>query len=724
MTSIKRSSEPLGIEENEAKKVKVEEENPQRRPEEPNPRAKGIQEEDVGISQYISRSNNGFKGILKQRYYDFLVNEIDADGNVVNLTDEGVQNRLTRRKERRALEQKFKSEDNTAEKTEEKPLELKEDTPKPTFQLKPEHRIALLELFGEQDLSKVEDLLTSGNNMETSRSFDDKAQRTKIHQLLREAFEGKLETLTTDSNTFKIALTTRRSRQNKNLPKKTSRDKDDLSEGDFGLGPVKNFLTLTLYKENRETMEAASILCKYLRIPSKWVSYAGTKDRRGVTVQRLSIERMRVSRVNNLNKVLKGIKIGSFGYSDVRLGLGDLQGNEFVITIKDVEHYDKTRSLEEVLQESFESLENNGFINYFGMQRFGTFSISTHDVGIKLLLGDWKGAVELLLSEQELVTPDSIEARKIWSETRDPSQTLAKMPRRCSAEYLILEALTKNQLKQGGDYNDNVYFQAIMKIPRNLRIMYGHAYQSYVWNCVASKRIELFGLSIVEGDLILDNSENVPKPAEEMDGEAFEEDVKESKFIRARPITLEEIASKAYSIFDVVLPTPGFDVVYPSNPQLRQVYEQVMENDGLEPYKMSRRVREFSLAGSYRKLLGRASNLEYHIRKYDSNEQTLVKTDLDIVKLKQDFQKLKVDELLKDKELLSEKEIEDKIEEIMNSTDFPEFPKIEKGDENGSKTAVIVKMRLGVSAYATMLLRELMKKDTSRRGDVCDVVVE
>lgn len=40
---------------------------------------------DVGISQYCSK-HEGFCGILKQRYSDFLVNEINTDGRTVHLT--------------------------------------------------------------------------------------------------------------------------------------------------------------------------------------------------------------------------------------------------------------------------------------------------------------------------------------------------------------------------------------------------------------------------------------------------------------------------------------------------------------------------------------------------------------------------------------------------------------------------------------------------------------
>jgi tRNA(Glu) U13 pseudouridine synthase TruD len=46
---------------------------------------------------------------------------------------------------------------------------------------------------------------------------------------------------------------------------------------------------------------------------------------------------------------------------------------------------------------SLRHLKENGFINYYGMQRFGTGSISTHTVGQHILKADWKEAINLIL---------------------------------------------------------------------------------------------------------------------------------------------------------------------------------------------------------------------------------------------------------------------------------------------------------------------------------------
>lgn len=53
---------------------------------------------------------------------------------------------------------------------------------------------------------------------------------------------------------------------------------------------------------------------------------------------------------------------------------------------------------------------------------------------------------------------------------------------------------------------------------------------------------------------------------------------KEEKTTTVRPLSSEELDK--YTIFDVVLPLPGYDVVYPDN--LKDDYKQVIEEYGLK----------------------------------------------------------------------------------------------------------------------------------------------
>ena len=669
-----------------------------------------VLEADVGVTQYVNpaTAETGFFGTVKQRYADFQVFEVSLEGCVAHLTDRGVDvpSKKDRRAERRQnqrdgdVQQEQAIPDNSGAPETVQPdamgAESAEQAQPSTlkYQLSDAHRTRLLEYVTAEDLSAIEGLFLNGGNMETATTFPSKTQRTQLHQLLRQAFQGKLETLTSPGSTFRIALakTKTATRRNNDV-----NHVDEAGVVNFGLGPFKNYLHFTVYKENRETMEIASMIAKFLRVPGKAVRYAGTKDRRGVTCQHFCIHKGKVARVNSLAKGLNGAILGLFVYNDRGLGLGDLQGNEFHIAIRDVKTHGPDSgpdALAAVVLRSFESLREKGFINYFGLQRFGTFSISTHVLGIHLLKDEWASAAELILAEQDRILPESMEARRVWTTLKDAAAAVRLMPRRCLAEHNVLTQLAKEK-KVGDAYPANAYFKAIMQIPRNLRLIYVHAYQSYVWNLVVSRRFELFGLEVQEGDLVIVEEKNADGRlvTEIVDGEEFAEDVAGTPSDKVRALTASDVALGKYSIYDVVLPTPGYDVTYPANPQLMEVYEKVMARDGLDPHKMARRVKEFLLAGLYRVVMMKPTNLSYEILKYTDAADPILRTDLEI--------------------LAHKEETSEVLDRVVQST-----------DPAAERTAVVLKMRLGVSSYATMALREFMRADTSRFSVNFDVKVD
>jgi len=224
------------------------------------------------------------------------------------------------------------------------------------------------------------------------------------------------------------------------------------------------------------------------------------------------------------------------------------------------------------------------------------------------------------------------------------------------------------------------------KIPRNLRLMYIHAYQSYVWNAVVSERIRSFGSEKpVPGDVVFDKpaDKEVPDGEKTEEGDALlEEQLMEdagdsSKRSRKpweapRVKTLSEEDLDKHSIFDVIMPLPGKDVAYPGG-ALGERYRKFLKADGLDPDNWVRKQKEYTLGGSYRKILHKPKDISWSVLRYTDPDVPLAQGD------------------------------EDKLLGV-------EPPVL---DENGKFVALQVQMELGTAAYATMALREITKTETS-----------
>ena len=170
--------------------------------------------------------------------------------------------------------------------------------------------------------------------------------------------------------------------------------------------------------------------------------------------------------------------------------------------------------------------------------------------------------------------------------------------------------------------------------------------------------------------------------------------------------TAQEAASGAYNMSDLVLPLPGFDVTYPPN-DVGEFYTSFMASEKggqLNPNDMRRKWRDISLSGGYRKIIAKPKGLHWEVKSYKLDEEKLVKTDLDVLiekaKAEGDVEGLGGAEALLGAEKSNQTETE-------NSAEDTEMR--EQHEEAKEKLAVVVRMQLGSSQYATMALRELTK---------------
>ncbi|XP_033114577.1 pseudouridylate synthase 7 homolog [Anneissia japonica] len=547
----------------------------------------GLREADVGIVEYVNEEE-GFQGVLKQRYQDFVVNEQNKSGEVVRLSH----------------------------------LEPPEnDIETPVSSTSP--------AIAPKDIGRLNDLLQSNNRSNSVNimvSTDDKETRTRMHQEVRK-FSSKLESSTTVVDGQKMITVTFATQEGRKRKKS---------------GWPKNrpeYCKFALYKENKDINDAINIICKYLQMNTNLFAFAGSKDKRAITVQEVTAKKVTATRLSQLNKVLRGIKLGNFSYVKTPLSLGNLSGNHFVIILRNVTGED------DAVNKAMCSLRDIGFINYFGMQRFGNSLIATHEIGRAILLRNWQEVIELILKPRD-EADERDKWRVHWMETKDANSTLELLPsnKRHSAEKELLLGILKYPGKP---------ISALSYIPRTTRMMYVHSYQSKIWNAMATKRIQEYGLKPMIGDLAI--------KANDTDGDS------------GKNVTvLSESNFSKFSFEDVVLPQPGYNIQYPTH-SIGQLYKSMMEEDGVSLQSLRHEVKEYSLPGAYRKVIVKPLKVKWSIIKYNDSLLPLSQSDLDIIEGKASPQSI----------------------------------------PDGKLKALKMEFTLPPSSYATMAVREVTKMDTS-----------
>jgi tRNA pseudouridine13 synthase len=244
-------------------------------------------------------------------------------------------------------------------------------------------------------------------------------------------------------------------------------------EGKGGIaGP---FLICRLTKTNWELQHAVKEIAKRLGISHRRIGWAGTKDRNAITSQWISIYKVNAEQVAAVN--LKDITLEVIGQSNEGLALGDLLGNRFRIVIRDIGADDLLARIAEINRSVGE-----GVPNYFGLQRFGAIRPVTHRVGEWILRGNYEQAVLTYIGMEFPKEPDAIKAiRSAYRETRDPGAALSHLPVQMNYERAMLHHLYSHP----GDYGG-----ALQELPPKLLSMFVSAFQSYLFNCALSRRLD------------------------------------------------------------------------------------------------------------------------------------------------------------------------------------------------------------------------------------------
>ncbi|KAJ0982515.1 hypothetical protein J5N97_010770 [Dioscorea zingiberensis] len=599
--------------------------------------AKPLEEPDVGILCYVS-SLPGFRGVLKQRYSDFIVNEVDLDGKVVHLTSFDLPADISEEKDE-GKNPPCSDKDYSGEIESFRSLSGEADTEL--------LRVFLEEITGSE-ANDVPPIVLSPDS--------DKSHRAEVHNFFKRNFKFLVTDTVEEADTKCVrvrfcsgdGVKNKRGKKRKQGGGSGSKNERPFDSRGSDNWPehLGKFLIFHLYKENKDTQEALGVIGKMLGVQRSF-GFAGTKDKRSISTQRVPY------------------------YVREGLVLGQLSGNRFTITLRGV-----VAESQDIVKAAADGLRRNGFINYYGLQRFGSGSVPTHMIGAALLKGEWNHAIKQ--------RPFLRDARECYKENGDIDVALRQFPRHLVAERAVLQCLKKCP---------GNYLQALKGIPRTLRMMYVHSYQSYLWNHAASKRVQKHGIAqVVLGDLVY-----------------CKDGTSKTNLLAGR-----------FAFDDVVLPLPGSRVLYPGN-DIADVYHEIAKKDGISLTESAHGAKEFSITdmkGDYRRVFQRPVDFVWELLTYTDDNIPLAETDLDVIsKVRPDA--VTVDETINGN---SGHKAKDENEEMsMDESNTAEdvnkcstqIDSLCKSDTLSAKMALQLEFTLPASCYATMAIRELLKTSTS-----------
>ena len=564
-------------------------------------------EEDVGITEYMCPENPGFKCVLKHRYSDFLVNEIGLDGKVVWIKESDTM----------AIEQK-ETEKKIEELTEEKAEEIIKNNFNDLMNEKER------ESFNKLIVNYIYKTFQINESIEITY-IEDKEQRKKLHEKIREYFPF-LDSETVENKELKEKKIAIRYMTKENMFKrrKIFPDKN------------KNILYFSLLKRNLDTIGAIEYITRLLKRNQKTLKFAGNKDKRAITTQRISSYNTLPGEIISLTKNKrwnKNIEISNFSFSDKELRLGQLKGNQFCVCFRFIEGL---KDIKNDLDLITKSLNDKGFINYFGMQRFGVGNIPTHLIGKCVIKKMWKEAFVNIISTDKM-----FEAMKyVGLKTTDINQEIFDIDDKNKQMKIIsdiLLALPKFSIESKLLINykktgKNSYQSSFNSLSKQLQILYPHSYQSYIWNLTVSYRIKKYGRNLIIGDIVKKHESLYQEKNQEEDCDAPDDN--EEKKNENKNEKMDKIFSDnfdyitkdnidKYKFDDLVIPIVGYEIYYPKN-DIKDYISELLQKDDLSFKDFEYQSVNFNSTGYFREVIEKPLNkLTYEIVQHDDPDVDL-----------------------------------------------------------------------------------------------------
>jgi tRNA pseudouridine13 synthase len=254
-------------------------------------------------------------------------------------------------------------------------------------------------------------------------------------------------------------------------------------------GSQGSFALYRLEKEGLGTPEALQALCQRWKLDARNVSSGGLKDRHARTTQFVSIWHgpRRGLKQQRLHVHYLGQLAHAFSSDQVT-------GNRFQIVLRDL-----SRRRVEIIEAGIAAVRQEGVANYFDDQRFGSVGRNRSFVAVKLIRGDYEGALRLALVEpyEFDATPQRELKQRIETAWGNWSVIQSRLPPG------PVQGLVAHLAARPGDFRG-----AFARLPAHLKSLYLSAYQSHVWNRMLARWLkqlcrpdQLFDVDLRLGDV-------------------------------------------------------------------------------------------------------------------------------------------------------------------------------------------------------------------------------
>lgn len=232
-----------------------------------------------------------------------------------------------------------------------------------------------------------------------------------------------------------------------------------------------------LTKTSLTTPHAAGLLARALGVRAGAVSWAGLKDKHGVTTQHLSAEWSRNADPPPVTSD-RGWRATFAGWAPRPLDAEAIEANEFAIVVRDLSPAAASLLVDRaalLTSEATDGTRTLRFINYFGDQRFASARPGLPFAGLHLARGEFEAALKSVIAQphRKDMGAKRIATRLLasrWGDWTGLASDLKPGPARRPVEVLA-----------GG----GTFAQAFAALPAVDQQFAVEAFQSHVWNdCV------------------------------------------------------------------------------------------------------------------------------------------------------------------------------------------------------------------------------------------------